>query len=164
MVSEPSIEYFEFERDFISTWRCIPMSVRLKLDTCGLKLKLQEWMALSVEERTELVTTNANSPAEVAMYGQRLQEMVIAHLGVGVKEMTIDPQPPWLDETNIPPAVIDRATTEGADLNPSRWQQLSPLQRFALIKLTRSNHENNNFLPAIVEFGIPVARTSPPTI
>jgi hypothetical protein len=31
---------------------------------------------------------------------------------------------------------------------------LTPLQRFALIKLTRSQHENNNFLPALIEFGL----------
>jgi hypothetical protein len=35
---------------------------------------------------------------------------------------------------------------------PEQWAALSPLQRFALIKLSRSSHENSNFLPALKEF------------
>ncbi|MBD0342498.1 MAG: nitrate reductase associated protein, partial [Microcoleus sp. Co-bin12] len=35
--------FFEFEADFVEALRCIPMKVRLKLDTCGIKLKLQDW-------------------------------------------------------------------------------------------------------------------------
>ncbi|MDA0674030.1 MAG: hypothetical protein O3C67_10055, partial [Cyanobacteria bacterium] len=31
---------------------------------------------------------------------------------------------------------------------------LIPLQRFALIKLSRPGHENRNFLPACQEFGL----------
>ncbi|MEN9210118.1 MAG: nitrate reductase associated protein [Thermostichus sp. DG02_2_bins_29] len=34
------------------------------------------------------------------------------------------------------------------------WKNLEDLQRFALIKLSRSNHENKNFLPALQEFGL----------
>ncbi|NEQ62650.1 MAG: nitrate reductase associated protein, partial [Moorea sp. SIO4A1] len=30
--------------------------------------------------------------------------------------------------------------------------ELTPIQRFALIKLTRPSHENKNFLPALKEF------------
>jgi hypothetical protein len=42
--------YFAFENDFVDTFRCIPMIVRYKLDTCGIKLKLPEWVKLSVDE------------------------------------------------------------------------------------------------------------------
>ena len=39
---------------------------------------------------------------------------------------------------------------------PSRekWAALSPLQRFVSIKLTRDNHDNVNFIPAMREFGL----------
>ena len=46
---------FAFEQDFIGTWRCIPLCVRRKLDLAGLKLKLNHWLALSQEQRQELV-------------------------------------------------------------------------------------------------------------
>ncbi len=31
---------FQFEADFVASLRCIPIQVRYKLDTCGIKLKL----------------------------------------------------------------------------------------------------------------------------
>ena len=33
-----------------------------------------------------------------------------------------------------------------------QWAALAPLQRFALYKLTRPGHKNENFLPAMREF------------
>jgi hypothetical protein len=34
----------------------------------------------------------------------------------------------------------------------SIWARWTPLQRFALFKLTRAGHDNDNFGPALVEF------------
>ncbi|MDR9402251.1 MAG: nitrate reductase associated protein, partial [Halothece sp. Uz-M2-17] len=39
-------------------------------------------------------------------------------------------------------------------INREQWQKLTPLQRFALIKLSRPSHENKNFYPALKEFAI----------
>lgn len=36
----------------------------------------------------------------------------------------------------------------------TQWAALLPLQRFALVKLARSRHENENFVPAMREFGL----------
>nr|WP_319421691.1 nitrate reductase associated protein [Pleurocapsa sp. FMAR1] len=33
-----------------------------------------------------------------------------------------------------------------------KWENLTQMQRFVLIKLSRSNHENRNFIPALKEF------------
>lgn len=46
---------FAFELDFGGTLRCIPMSVRLKLDQAGIKLSLKQWNKLPPEERRWLV-------------------------------------------------------------------------------------------------------------
>jgi hypothetical protein len=58
-----------------------------------------------------------------------------------------------------PIAVADYAAW--LDLFPpsrSQWAALTPLQRFALIKLTRDNHDNVNFAPAMREFGLATGR------
>jgi hypothetical protein len=34
------------------------------------------------------------------------------------------------------------------------WSRLTPLQRFVLLKLSRDNHDNVNFIPALAEFGL----------
>ncbi len=36
----------------------------------------------------------------------------------------------------------------------AEWRALSDLQRFTLTKLTRAGHDNENFFPALVEFGL----------
>ena len=38
------------------------------------------------------------------------------------------------------------------EITAQQWKELSPLQRFALIKLSRRGHENRNFYPALQEF------------
>ena len=46
---------FAFEQDFIGNWRCIPLCVRRKLDLSGVKLKLNHWLALTQDQRQQLV-------------------------------------------------------------------------------------------------------------
>jgi hypothetical protein len=37
---------------------------------------------------------------------------------------------------------------------PEQWRALSELERFVLVKLSRDNHDNVNFVPALGEFGL----------
>jgi len=47
------------------------------------------------------------------------------------------------------------------DLTDEAWRSLGDLQRYALVKLTRDKHENANFAPALVEFGIAGGNAAP---
>ena len=143
--------YFHFEEDFVDSLRCIPMQVRMKLDTCGVKLKLSHWSRFSAPERQALVTMSCTTPQEVQVYRDYLQQLVVERTGTPAKELAIDPHPPWI-EANPPAAVQEKAAEFGAAIAPQQWKELTPLQRFALIKLSRPSHENRNFLPALKEF------------
>lgn len=145
-------EFFEFEREFTESLRCIPMVVRLKLDTCGVKLKLDHWNQLSRADRLTLVELPCHTPAEARAYRDRLQAMVVAAIGSPAKDLPVEPNPPWLDATAVPTATAAKAREHGVELTRDRWAALSPLQRFALIKLGRPSHESRNFLPALREF------------
>lgn len=146
--------FFQFEADFVDSLRCIPMQVRYKLDTCGIKLKLEHWHRFTEEERTALVATPCTTEAEVAGYGDRLQTLVMQHTEAPAKELPIDPHPPWLQTEAVPETVQAQAQTCNIAISTEAWQQLTPLQRFALCKLSRPSHENRNFLPALQEFGL----------
>jgi hypothetical protein len=146
--------FFQFEQDFVESLRCIPMRVRMKLDTCGVKLKLDHWNRFSLEERQFLVDTPCATDAETAQYREQLQAMVIAHMGKPASILEIPAAPPWLDAGQIPAEVIHQATQVGLTLDLAQWEALEPDQRFALIKLSRPSHENRNFKPAMVEFGL----------
>lgn len=146
--------YFQFEADFVESLRCIPMSVRLKLDTCGVKLKLHHWHQFSQSERQQLVDMPCNTPAEIQQYRQYLQNLVQQHTGSPAKELDIEDSPAWLDPHTVPQATVEKAQSMGVNLHTQQWSQLTPLQRFALIKLSRKGHENKNFYPALQEFGL----------
>lgn len=146
--------YFQFEADFVKDWRCIPMSVRLKLDTCGLKLKLMHWNQFDASERQSLVDLPCTSAEEVEVYRQHVRQLAIARTDTPVKDLPVESEPAWLNEKAVPADVLEKARSVGEAIAPEQWQQLSPLQRFALIKLSRPSHENKNFVPALREFHI----------
>jgi hypothetical protein len=66
--------------------------------------------------------------------------------------LPIDDCPEWADPNLIPASVQEHGTTVGTPITSQQWAALTHLQRFALIKLSRSSHENKNFLPALQEF------------
>lgn len=144
---------FQFEQEFIGSLRCIPMLVRLKLDTCGVKLKLNHWNQFTQAERQALVTMACDRPESVLVYRQYLQGLVTHYIGQPAKEIEVPAELPWLDST-IPEAVKQQAAAHNLQITSDAWQTLMPAQRFALIKLSRPSHENRNFVPAMKEFGL----------
>lgn len=146
------INFFQFEADFVDSLRCIPMQVRMKLDTCGVKLKLTHWHHFTQAERQTFVEMSCTTAEEIATYRQDLQQLVINHTGTPASELLIDAHPAWLDATTIPSSIQEKAQEIGVSLTSQQWTALTPVQRFALIKLSRPSHENQNFLPALKEF------------
>lgn len=145
-------QFFQFEADFVDSLRCIPMQVRFKLDTCGVKLKLPHWHTFTTSERETLVNTPCDSEAEIHAYRDLLRHLVQSHTGTLPSDLPIDPSPAWMDGTIVPSSVLEQGRSFGVEITQDQWTQLTPLQRFALIKLSRSQHENRNFLPALKEF------------
>jgi hypothetical protein len=144
--------FFQFETDFVESLRCIPMVVRYRLDTCGVKLKLHQWNNLDLAARSQLVELNTDSLAATVQYRNLLIELIQQSSGEVATLLTIDPQPPWLNDLDIPIELLTKAQIAGCDLKLFQWHELNSLQRFALIKLSKSGHEQNNFLPALREF------------
>jgi hypothetical protein len=144
--------FFQFEADFVESLRCIPMQVRMKLDTCGVKLKLTHWNQFTLAEREALVEMPCTTEDEIETYRQYLQNRVIEQTGSPASELPIESQPAWMDGTTIPASIQEKAQELAVSITVQQWAKLSPAQRFALIKLSRPSHENHNFLPALKEF------------
>jgi hypothetical protein len=144
--------FFQFEADFVESLRCIPMQVRMKLDTCGVKLKLTHWNQFTQQERETLVEMPCTTAEEIEIYRQYLQNRAIEHTGTPASELPVEPDPAWMDATTVPASIQEKAQEFDISLNPDQWAALTPAQRFALIKLSRPSHENKNFLPALKEF------------
>lgn len=145
-------DFFEFEADFVDSLRCIPMQVRFKLDTCGVKLKLFHWNHFTPIERQALVEKPCTTENEIQSYREFTQHLVQRHSGAPASDLPVESHPAWMDATTIPPSLDEKAQEIGVSLTLQQWTALTPLQRFTLIKLSRPSHENQNFLPAMQEF------------
>lgn len=145
-------EFFQFEADFVDSLHCIPMQVRLKLDTCGIKLKLADWNHFSQAERQALIEKPCTGETEIQAYREFLQHLVQQHSGAPAADIPVSSHPEWMDATTIPLNLQEKAQEIGVSVTPQQWAALTPLQRFALIKLSRPSHEEKNFLPALQEF------------
>ena len=147
-------KFFQFEADFVESLRCIPMLVRFKLDTCGVKLALSHWNKFPQQARQTLVESPCTTPEEIRAYREELRALVLQYSDTPAKDLPVEEHPPWMDAAVVPVEVREKARELDATISSDQWASLTPLQRFALIKLSRSSHENSNFLPACREFNL----------
>lgn len=146
---------FEFERDFAGSLRCIPMIARQKLDIVGIKMTLRQWSRLTRQERVLLVDGSCETDGEQGDYLALVQDLIAARADEPVRFLPPQALQDWREENRMPDAVSMQAEADGVPApTPEQWAGLAPLKRFALIKLARSKHENENFVPALKEFGI----------
>jgi len=151
-----TVEYFHFEQDFMEdNIRCIPMIVRFKLDACGIKLKLKEWSKMTVEEREQLALLPIDSRGDLDVYKTYVQELIYSHTG---ENATLFPAGSghnyWASVDTLPTVLKEKLEESKMGISVVQWRNLSILQRFALLKLTRPGHENKNFPKAMKEFGL----------
>jgi len=150
------VEYFGFEKDFMDDGiRCIPMIVRFKLDACGIKLKLKEWNKMNSEERENLAKFPIGSEEGLNAYRSYLVETIERSTNGKPTYISINHADfSWKSTDQIPLQVRERLQELNVEFTIGQWASLSILRRFALLKLTRSSHENRNFPKALKEFGL----------
>jgi len=153
MNSEANI--FDFERHFAGTLRCIPMAVRFKLDSCGVKLSLRQWDQFTREDRSRLLMLSCGIPEEVAAYRMELMALIEARTDEVAKFIAMEAAPTWCDAGKVPVQLLNYAhALRVVPPAPEQWAELTVFQRFTLLKLTREGHDNINFIPALREFGL----------
>ena len=149
------IVYFRFEEDFVEDGiRCIPMVVRQKLDAAGIKLKLGQWVHFNEGERELLALMPVNTPQKIDQYRKYLTGLIKKVTGEEASHLQIEENPAWKELNKVPEVLSEQAKKYDLHISTRQWQQLKPLQRFALIKLCRPGHENRNFPIAMEEFGL----------
>lgn len=154
MTPPSDARFFGFESDFVDSMRCIPMAARLRLDRTGVKLKLNEWSKLDPDLRMALAQAPCGSPAERVQWKANMSETVARVCGAAPSLLPEAVDELWEDAGKVPEQVRAQARALGLAVPDEAWAALSPLQRFALVKLSRPGHENRNFRPAMEEFGL----------
>ncbi|WP_353718536.1 nitrate reductase associated protein [Dyadobacter sp. 676] len=159
MTATPAIEtrFFAFESDFVGSLRCIPMIVRYKLDTCRVKLQLADWARLNYDEKDLLAEMPCHTGPEIEIYTDYVNELVWKYTNT-VPGLLKNLDPSWL-YADVPAEVHERTQEWNCPaISASQWMRLDILERFALVKLSRSGHEGRNFPRALAELGLAPAR------
>jgi hypothetical protein len=149
------IEYFNFEENFVEeNVRCIPMIVRFKMDTVGIKLKLSEWSKFTVQERIELALKNCNSDGDAKQYNDYLSGLIKKYTSEHATVLPAIQNPEWANVSTVPELLQEKIKKFNYAIRQEQWRGLTNLQRFALIKLSRESHESKNLPKALKEFAL----------
>jgi hypothetical protein len=124
--------------------------VRRKLDLCGIKLKLNHWLALNQDERQTLVDWLDTQDA-LEQLGEHLLSRTEAMADGQAKTLPIASGEPWQNPQQIPEVLIEAAQLRGIPLQTEQWVALNELERFALCKLARPGHDHHNLEAAFSE-------------
>lgn len=150
---DAQLQFFQFERGFEASLDCMPMSVRLKLDLCGLKLSLTQWRTLSVDARRTVLDAQCTCAVDVRRLRSFI-ELSITDAGgrcpTPIHLLGAD----WQNLAAVPEQVrAVMAVAELPAISQLAWSQLGELERFALCKLT-SKGQQRNLVAALAEFGL----------
>ena len=128
---DPTGQIFDFELDFSGALYCIPMSTRMKLDYCGVKLSLKQWNRFTREQREELL----QEPCDSAESARSFRDHVV-HLIETEANDKAELLPPddgageWNDPNRIPARIDAHTRNLGLPaISPERWHALPPVQR-----------------------------------
>lgn len=116
------MKIYAFE-DIDEGLKLLPLAARRALDAVGSKVSLADWQVLSQAVRRELVELGSGDRVDVARVSELLQ-----HANVPRQPLEPRPEPP----TNAVPEAVEALCS----LPLGAWLALSPLDRYALLKLT----------------------------
>ena len=102
----------------------VPLAARRALDSTGLKVSLEVWQALSLEARRAIAQAGSHSSVDCARV-----EAALARA-----ETTPVDRPPEPSIANVPQSLTG-ALGAGRPISQALWNALSPLDRYALVKV-----------------------------
>jgi hypothetical protein len=141
---------FSFEQEMHATLDLMPFAVRRKLDLAGLKLSLEGWKALPLDDRRALRDAHVETAAEVAAFADLLRSAA-ARAGASLTPLfDVPAEPPWRTRT-VPVSLRARVEALGATLGDALWAALDDEDRYVLFRLAEKKREPERLLAALRE-------------
>ena len=144
---------YRFESEIYPELSRIPLHVRMKLDLTGVKMSLKTWLAFSLEERAALCHLPVETDEEKRAFTSYADDLSLRYFGEKAKLVPPVTEMPWEDQDRIPDSVAAKGREVGHPVTPADWRAWNRYQRYALIKLSVSNNEPEQFAQALKEFG-----------
>lgn len=135
---------YQYEAEFYPALSRVPLDVRRKLDSTGIKLSLQDWLAISLEERRVLCHLPCETPEEQQVFAEFLDFLSQKHRGLGVEKLAALSVSLW-DPSAIPEAVTQKSLELKARVSADEWRQWPAHHRYALFKTAASKAQPEAF-------------------
>lgn len=147
---------FNFEVESSENLKFIPMVVRFNLDRFGLRISLEQWQMLPLEDRALLARFPVDEDIAIEPnFDHALFEMLRTHANVEPEWFTPEDNPAWRDTAAVPETIQNQASLANLPApSVDQWSKLDPFRRYVLAKLSRKATSNQDFLPAMKEFGL----------
>lgn len=134
----------------------MPVVMRYRLDLSGLKIGLDTWLKIPVEERFALSAFPIGNTADLESFRERFLETVSRSVGSVPDRVPRQDPRSWGEAEPVPASVKDAGAANGVVVAESAWRRLGELQRFALWKFSHSKRQPDSFRRAWEEFsGLP---------
>ncbi|MFQ5851884.1 MAG: nitrate reductase associated protein [Candidatus Binatia bacterium] len=143
---------YRFESEIYPSLSLIPLHVRMKLDITGIKISLRTWLAFSLEERWVLCHLPVETAEEKEKFTSYLAFLTRRYLGEEPSPVPLITDLPWEDRGQVPDNVRAKSEGVGRPVALEEWAQWNTYQRYALLKLSLSKNEPEQFYEALREF------------
>jgi hypothetical protein len=107
-----------------------PIAARQKLDTLGIKISRNQWLALEMNERRKINELAAESDSEKRQFAEFVNNIVKQRSCESPSQLTIEQQRAAVPTDAIPQVIADKAREHGFELDSTLWAKLDYDQRY----------------------------------
>jgi hypothetical protein len=153
MASHPLAGVFAFEGYMERTLEYMPMSVRMRLELCRVKLTLGQWCGLPLTVRQTVLDLACDTPEGILRIRRYLESTVAAFELGPLAPQVSDPRR-WSARSRLPAVLVHAVNALGLpSLDRAAWSGLADVQRYALLKLAGEGRDGKLRL-ALQEVGL----------
>jgi hypothetical protein len=139
------ISFFGYEEEYKDDLRFIPMRMRYRLDLAGLKIGLEAWQRLPLQDRLSLSAAPVATATEADGFRKRVNAALKACTALEAAETApVDPAA-WGNAVYAPESVRTACVAAGLRFDESAWKRMTDFQRYALLKLSASSRQPEAF-------------------
>ena len=141
---------YQYEAEFYPTLSRLPLDLRRKLDVTGIKLSLQDWQALSFEERTVLCHLPCDTDDETGAFTNYLDFLSRKYTGAPIERMAALDRALW-NPMAMPKAVAEKSSALNRTVTLDRWRCWTAHERYALYKTAVSKSQPQAFEQVLIQ-------------
>ena len=142
---------FVYESEFYPELSRVPMHVRMKLDLTGVTISLDDWSAISLEERTVLCHLPTDTEEEKKVFTSYLDFLSRKYCGGPLDLTQALDSSLWNDLNQVPPAVAAKSALKGRGVTREEWAAWKFHQRYALYKTAIAKRDTEAFYALLSE-------------